>query len=106
MKFKIDCNIKRIYDIECVRFDCASQFGAVFAVNCNYSQVYFEVEYDRLFKELEDNTYSGMKDIEKFNLLDMVNYLIERQNKYILNKIILALNDNECEILKLEAYEG
>ena len=106
MKFKIDCNIKRIYDIEYVRFDCASQFGAVFTVKCNYSQVYFEVEFDRLFKELEENTYSGMKDIEGLNLLDMVEYLIERQNKYILDKIILALNDNDCEILKLEAYEG
>ena len=106
MKFKIDTTLKRIYDIEYVRFDCASQFGAVFTVKCNNSQVYFEVEYDRLFKELEENTYSGMKDIEGLNLLDMVNYLIERQNKYILDKIILALNDNECKILKLEAYEG
>ena len=105
MKFKIDCTLKRIYDIEYVRFDSASQFGAVFTVKCNYSQVYFEIEYDRLFKELEENTYSCMKDIEGLNLLDMVNYLIERQDKYILSKIILALNDNECEILKLESYE-
>lgn len=104
MKFKIDTTLKRVYDIEYVRFDCASQFGAVFTVKCNDIQVYFEVEYDRLFKELEENTYSSVKDIEKFNLLDMVNYLIERQNKYILDKIVLALNDNECEILKLEAY--
>ena len=106
MKFKIDSTLKRIYDIEYVRFDCASQFGAVFTVKCNYSQVYFEVEYDKLFQELEENTYSSMKDIEKFNLLDMVNYLIERQNNYIINKIVLALNDNECEVLKLDAYEG
>lgn len=105
MKFKIDSTIKRIYDIEYVRFDCASQFGAVFTVKCNETQVYFEVEYDRLFKELEENTYSGIQDIEEFNLLDMVNYLIERQNKYILDRIILALNDNECEILKFDAYE-
>ena len=104
MKFKIDTTLKRIYDIEYVRFDSASNFGAVFTVKCNYSQVYFEVEYDRLFKELEDNIYSSINDIEKFNLLDMVNYLIERQNNYILNKIILALNDNECQVLKLEAY--
>ena len=105
MKFKIDSTIKRIYDIDYVRFDCASQFGAVFTVKCNDKLAYFEIEYDKLFKELEENTYSGIKDIEDFNLLDMVNYLIERQNKYILDKIILALNDNECEILKLEAYE-
>lgn len=105
MKFKIDCNIKRIYDIECVRFDCASKFGAVFTFKCDDKFSYFEIEYDKLFKELEENTYSGIKDIEKFNLLDMVEYLIERQNKYILDKIILALNDNECDILKLEAYE-
>ena len=105
MKFKIDTTLERIYDIEYVRFDCASQFGAVFTVKCNYSQVYFEVEYDRLFKELEDNTYSGIQDIEKFNLLDIVKYLIERQNKYILNKIVLALNDNECQVLRLDAYE-
>lgn len=106
MKFKIDTTLKRIYDIDYVRFDCASQFGAVFTVKCNKQLSYFEIEYDRLFRELEDNTYSSMKDIEKFNLSDMVNYLIERQSKYILDKIILALNDNECEILKLDAYEG
>ena len=105
MKFKIDTTLKRIYDIDYLRFDCASMFGAVFTVKCNNNQVYFEVEFDKLFKELEENTYSGMKDIEKFNLLDMVEYLIERQSKYIIDKIVLALNDNECEILKLEAYE-
>lgn len=104
MEFKIDTTLKRIYDIDYVRFDCASMFGAVFTVKCNERQVYFEVEYDKLFQELEDNIYSSMKDIEKFNLSDMVNYLIERQNKYILDKIVLALNDNECEVLKLEAY--
>ena len=106
MKFKIDTTLKRIYDIEYVRFDCASQFGAVFTVKCNDRQVYFEIEYDKLFQELEENTYSSVKDIEKFNLLDMVNYLIERQSNYILNKIILALNDNECEVLRFDAYEG
>lgn len=106
MKFKIDTTLKRIYDIEYLRFDSASKFGAVFTVKCNYSQVYFEVEYDRLFKELEENTYSSMKEIERFNIQDMVNYLIERQNKYILDRIVLALNDNECDVLKLDAYEG
>ena len=105
MKFKIDTTLKRIYDIEYVRFDCASQFGAVFTVKCNDRQVYFEIEYYKLFSELEENTYSSMKDIESLNLLDMVNYLIERQNNYIIDKIVLALNDNECEVLKLEAYE-
>lgn len=106
MKFKIDTTLKRIYDIDYVRFDSASQFGVVFTVKCNYTQVYFEIEYDKLFKELEDNTYSGIKDIEKLNILDMVNYLIERQNKYIIDKIILALNDNECQVIKFDAYEG
>ena len=104
MKFKIDTTLKRIYDIEYVRFDSASQFGAVFTVKCNYNQVYFEVEYAKLFEELEENVYSSVKDIEKFNLLDMVEYLIERQNKYILDKIVLALNDNDCDVLKLDAY--
>ena len=104
MEFNIDTTIKRVYHIDDIRFDCASNFGAVFTVKCNYSQVYFEVEYDRLFKELEENTYSSIKDIETFNLLDMVNYLIERQSKYILDRIVLALNDNECEVFKLEAY--
>ena len=106
MKFKIDSTIKRIYDIEYVRFDCASMFGAVFTVKCNERLSYFEVEYDKLFKELEENTYSSINDTETFNLLDMVNYLIERQDRYILDKIVLALNDNECEVLKLDAYEG
>ena len=106
MKFKIDTTLKRVYDIEYVRFDCASEFGVVFTVKCNDSQVYFEIEYDKLFQELEENTYSGVKDIETFNLLDMVNYLIERQSKYILDKIVLALNDDECDVLRLDAYEG
>ena len=104
MKFKIDSTIKRIYDIEYVRFDCASQFGAVFTVKCNDRQVYFEIEYVRLFNEFNDNTYQGMKEFSDFNLLNVVEYLIERQNKYIIDKIVLALNDNECEVLKLEAY--
>lgn len=106
MKFKIDTTLKRIYDIDYVRFDSASQFGAVFTVKCNYTQVYFEIEYDKLFQELEENTYSSINDIETFNLLDMVNYLIERQSKYIIDKIILALNDNECQVIKFDAYEG
>lgn len=104
MKFKIDTKLKRVYDIDYIRFDCASDFGAVFTVKCGKQQAYFEIEYDRLFQELEENTYSSVKDIEKFNLLDIVNYLIERQSKYILDKIILALNDNECQVIKLEAY--
>ena len=104
MKFKIDTTLKRIYDIEYVRFDCASNFGAVFTVKCNDKLAYFEIEYIELFKELEDNVYSSINNIEKFNLLDMVNYLIERQNKYILDKIVLALNDDKCEVLRLEAY--
>ena len=104
MKFKIDSTIKRVYDIDYVRFDCASNFGAVFTVKCNEQLSYFEIEYAKLFKELEENIYSSIKDIETFNIQDMVNYLIERQNKYIIEKIVLALNDNECHVLKLEAY--
>lgn len=105
MDFNIDTTIKRIYHIDYIRFDCASDFGAVFTVKCGEQQAYFEVEYAKLFKELEDNICSSIKDIETLNLLDMVKYLIERQNKYILDKIVLALNDNECQVLKLEAYE-
>lgn len=104
MKFKIDSTIKRVYDIDYIRFDCASNFGAVFTIKCNEQLSYFEIEYAKLFKELEENTYSSIKDIEEFNILDMVNYLIERQNKYILDKIVLALNNNDCQVLKLEAY--
>lgn len=104
MKFKIDTTIKRVYDIDYIRFDCASNFGSVFTVKCNEQLSYFEIEYAKLFKELEENTYSSIKDIEEFNILDMVNYLIERQNKYILDKIVLALNNNDCQVLKLEAY--
>lgn len=104
MEFKIDATLKRIYDIDYVRFDCASKFGAVFTVKCCERLSYFEVEYCKLFQELEDNICSSIKDIETLNLLDMINYLIERQNKYILDKIVLALNDNECQVLKSEAY--
>ena len=104
MKFNIDCSIKRVYEIDYVRFDCASNFGAVFTVKCNETKAYFEVEYYKLFQELEDNVCSSINCVETFNLLGMVKYLIDRQNKYILDKIVLALNDNECEVLKLEAY--
>lgn len=104
MKFKLDTTLKRVYDIDYVRFDSASMFGVVFTVKCNEQLSYFEVEYNRLFQELENNTYSSIKDIETFNILDMVNYLIERQNKYIIEKIVLALNNNDCHVLKLEAY--
>lgn len=106
MKFKIDTTLKRVYDIDYVRFDSASMFGAVFTVKCREKQAYFEIEYYKLFSELDDNVYSCVKDIEKFNIQDMVNYLIERQNEYIIDKIILALNDNECQVLRLDAYEG
>ena len=104
MEFKIETTIKRVYHIEYVRYDCSSEFGAVFTVKCEGKQAHFEIGYYRLFKELEDNVFSGIKDIEKLNLSDMVNYLIERQNRYILDKIVLALNNNECELLRLDAY--
>lgn len=105
MKFNIDTTIKRVYQIEYIRFDCASVFEAVFTVKCREKQAYFEVEYAKLFKELEENTYSSIEDIETLNILEMINYLIERQNKYIIDKIILALNDNECQVLKSDAYD-
>lgn len=104
MKFKIDCNIKRIYDIEDIQFKWSSNNGAAFTVSCGDRLVRFEVEYVNLFNEFEDSTYSGIKEFKDFNLLDIVEYLIQRQNKYILDKIVLALNNNDCEILKLEAY--
>lgn len=104
MKFKIDTTLKRVYDIEYICFNCASEFGAVFTVKCNEQLSYFEIEYAKLFQELENNTYSSIEDIEEFNILDMVKYLIERQNKYIIEKIVLAINDNECQVLKSEAY--
>ena len=104
MEFNIDATIKRVYHIDYIRFDCASDFGAVFTVKCCSQKAYFEVEYYKLFQELEDNDCSNMKDIETLNLLDMINYLIERQDKYILDRIVLALNNNDCQVLKLDAY--
>lgn len=104
MKFKIDTTLKRVYDIEDVRYDCSSNFGAVFTIACDERLVNIEVEYVKLFTEFEESTYSSMKEFNDFNLLNVVEYLIERQNKYILDKIVLALNDNECEVLKLDAY--
>lgn len=104
MEFSIDATVKRVYHIEDVRFDCASNFGAVFTVSCDERLVNFDVEYVNLFTEFEESTCSCMKEFNDFNLLNIVNYLIERQNKYILDKIILALNINECEVLRLDAY--
>ena len=66
----------------------------------------FSICYDNDHEPVAETTCNYNKDIEGLNLLDMVEYLIERQNEYILKKIILALNDNDCQILKLEAYEG
>ena len=104
MEFNIDATVKRTYHIDDVKFDCASNFGAVFTVSCDERLVNIEIEYVKLFTEFEENTYSCMKEFNDFNLLNVVEYLIERQNKYILDKIVLALNDNECEVLKLDAY--
>lgn len=104
MKFKIDTTLKRVYDIKDVKYDCSSKFGAVFTIACDERLVNIEVEYVRLFNEFNDETYSGMKEFNDFNLLNIVEYLIERQNKYILDKIVLALNNNECEVLRLDAY--
>lgn len=105
MDFNIDTTIKRVYHIDDIRFDCASNFGAVFTVKCNEQLSYFEIEYAKLFQELENNTYSSIEDIETFNILDMVKYLIERQSKYIIEKIVLALNNNDCQVLKVDAYD-
>lgn len=104
MKFKIDSTIKRVYHIDYIRFDCASDFGAVLTVECDERIVNIEIEYVKLFTEFEENTCSSMKEFSDFNLLNVVEYLIERQNKYILDKIVLALNNNDCHVLKLEAY--
>lgn len=104
MDFKIDTTIKRVYHIEDIRFDCSSNFGAVFTIACDERLVNIEVEYVKLFTEFEENTCSSMKEFSNFNLLNVVEYLIERQNKYILDKIVLALNNNDCQVLKLEAY--
>lgn len=104
MEFNIDTTIKRVYRIDDIRFDSASNFGAVFTVSCDDKLVNFDVEYVKLFGEFEDSTCSGIKEYKEFKLLDIVNYLIERQNRYILDKIVLALNINNCEVLRLDAY--
>ena len=103
MEFGIDTTIKRVYHIDDIRFACASKFGAFFTVSCEDRLVNIEIEYVKLFGEFEDTCFN-IKEYKEFNLLDIVNYLIERQNRYILDKIVLALNDNECEVLKLDAY--
>lgn len=103
MEFKIETTIKRVYHIDNIKFDCASNFGAVFTVKCEGKQAYIEIEYVKLFGEFEDTCFN-IKEYKEFNLLDIVNYLIERQNRYILDKIVLALNNNECELLRLDAY--
>lgn len=104
MNFNIDTTIKRVYHIEDIRFDCSSNFGAVFTVACDEMLVNIKIEYVRLFNEFNDETYSETKEFNDFNLLNVVEYLIERQNKYILDKIVLALNNNDCQVLKLDAY--
>ena len=103
MEFSIDTTIKRTYHIDDIKFDCASNFGAVFTVSCDGKLVNYDIEYVKLFGEIEDTCFN-IKEYKEFNLLDIVNYLIERQNRYILDRIVLALNDNECEVLKLDAY--
>ena len=104
MEFNIDATVKRAYHIDDIKFDCASNFGAVFTVSCDGKLVNFDVEYVKLFGEFEENTCSSIKEYKEFKLLDIVNYLIERQNKYIIEKIVMALNINNCEVLRLDAY--
>ena len=106
MKFKIDTTLKRVYDIDDIQFECSYNHGVVFTVSCGEHLERFEVSYIELFSQFERNTNLQFDNFIEFDLIDIVEYLIERQNNYILNKIILALNNNECEILKLEAYEG
>lgn len=103
MELNIDMTIKRVYHIDNIKFDYASNFGAVFMVKCEDKQAYIEIEYVKLFGEFEDTCFN-IKEYKEFNLLDIVNYLIERQNRYILDKIVLALNNNECQVLKLDVY--
>ena len=104
MKFKIDATLKRVYDIDDIQFEVSSNHGAVFTVSCGEQLVRFEVSYIELFSQFERTTNLQFDNFIEFDLIDVVDYLIERQNNFILNKIILALNDNECDVLKLEAY--
>lgn len=106
MKFKIDATLKRVYDIDDIQFDCSSNREAIFTVSCNERIVRFELTYIELFSQFERNTNLQFDNFIEFDLIDIVEFLIERQNSFILNKIVLALNDNECQVLKLEAYEG
>lgn len=106
MKFKLNTTIKREYDIDDIRFDCSSNREAIFTVSCNERIVRFELTYIELFSQFERNTNLQFDNFTEFYLTDIIEYLIERQNKYILDKIVLALNDNECEVLRLDAYEG
>lgn len=104
MKFKIDTTLKRIYDIDDIQFECSSNHGVVFTVSCGGQNVWFEVSYIELFSQFERTTNLQFDNFSEFDLIDVVEYLIERQNDFILNKIVLALNDNNCQVLKLEAY--
>ena len=104
MKFKLNTTIKREYEINDIQFECSSNHGAVFTVSCGEQLVRFEVSYIELFSQFERSTSLQFDNFIEFDLIDVVEYLIERQNDFILNKIVLALNDNECDVLKLEAY--
>ena len=105
MKFKIDTTLKRIYDIDDVAFECSSNHGVAFTVSCGEQLVRFDVSYIELFSQFERNTNLQFDNFIEFDLIDVVDYLIERQNDFILNKIILAINDNDCQVLKVDAYE-
>lgn len=104
MDFKIDCKIKRVYHIKKIQYIRCDESQIVLEVTNQYDSYPLVISYVKLFKELSYYMDFRIDSYDDYNIIDMVNYLIERQNKYILDKIILALNDNECQVIKLEAY--
>ena len=104
MDFKIDCKIKRIYHIKKIQYIRSDESHIVLEVTNQYDSYPLVISYVKLFKELSYYMDFSIDSYNDYNILDMVNYLLERANDYLLKRIALSFNGSDCQVLKVDAY--
>lgn len=105
MDFKIDCKIKRIYHIKNIKYIRSDERQIVLEVTNQYDTYPLVVSYVKLFKELSYYMEFSIDSYDDYNILDMVNYLLERCNDYLLKRIVLAFSNSDCQVLTVNAYD-
>lgn len=104
MDFKIDCKIKRVYHIKKIQYIRCDESQIVLEVTNQYDSYPLVISYVKLFKELSYYMDFRIDSYDDYNIIDMVNYLLERCNDYLLKRIALSFNDSDCQVLKVDAY--